>query len=133
MPNLTHIDHFVLTVANIPATVTFYEMLGMKAEVFHPADGSSRTALKFGNQKINLHLSGQEFDPKAKTPTTGAADFCLITTAPLSEWTAHFANHGIEVEDGPVTRTGATGQISSIYIRDPDENLIEISTYPLKP
>ena len=129
MITLTHIDHFVLTVRDIAATVAFYEKLGMQAETFSPADGSTRIALKFGNQKINLHETGKEFEPKAKTPTTGAADFCLITNAPLTDWITHLGSRNVEVEQGPVPRTGATGKITSIYLRDPDRNLIEISRY----
>ena len=129
IPTLSHIDHFVLTVSEIATTVTFYGFLGMQAETFQPNDGSTRTALKFGNQKINLHEAGREFDPKAHSPTTGSADFCLITETPLAEWVTHLTTQNIEIEQGPIRRTGATGQIESIYLRDPDQNLIEISHY----
>ena len=128
-PTLSHIDHFVLTVRNIPATVAFYEKLGMQTETFQPADGTTRTALKFGNQKINLHEAGYEFEPKAETPTAGSADFCLITKTPLSGWITHLATNSITIEKGPVSRTGAMGPIQSLYIRDPDRNLVEISHY----
>ncbi len=128
-PILSHIDHLVLTVRDITATVVFYEKLGMLAETFQPADGSTRTMLKFGHQKINLHEAGREFSPKAKTPTTGSADFCLISGTPLADWIIHLATQNIEIEQGPIARTGAIGNIESIYLRDPDRNLIEISRY----
>ena len=128
-PNLSHIDHFVLTVRDIAATIAFYKTLGMQVETFQPADGTTRTALKFGNHKINLHEAGREFEPKAKTPTTGSADFCLVTEHPLADWSTHLATRNIEIEQGPIARTGATGNINSIYIRDPDQNLIEIAQY----
>lgn len=129
IPKLSHIDHFVLTVSDIAATIKFYEKLGMQAETFCPTDGSTRTSLKFGDQKINLHEAGHEFDPKADKPTAGSADFCLITTADLTDWIAHLTAQNIEIEQGPVARTGATGKIESLYLRDPDQNLIEISRY----
>lgn len=128
-PTLSRIDHFVLTVRDIPSTIAFYQTLGMQSEEFSPADGSIRTALKFGNQKINLHKAGEEFAPKANKPTAGSADFCLITDTPLADWITHLSGSGIEIEQGPVNRTGATGEIESIYLRDPDQNLIEISRY----
>lgn len=129
IPTLSHIDHLVLTVANIAATVDFFEKLGMRAETFHPTDGSTRIALKFGNQKINLHEADRTFEPKAKTATTGSADICLITPEALSDWVTHLTARSIKIEDGPVLRTGATGKIESLYVRDPDGNLIEISRY----
>lgn len=128
-PTLTNIDHFVLTVRDILSTITFYETLGMEFEEFHPTDGSVRTALKFGNQKINLHKSGEEFEPKANVPTAGSSDFCLITDTPLIDWITYLSGNGIKIEQGPVNRTGAIGKIESIYLRDPDLNLIEISRY----
>ncbi|MBV6637801.1 MAG: VOC family protein, partial [Mameliella sp.] len=110
------------------ATRQFYEtVLGMQAERFTPADGSTRWALKFGRQKINLHTAGQEFDPKARRPGPGTADLCFLSETPLAEWQAHLAALGVTIEEGPLPRTGATGPIRSIYIRDPDGNLIEIS------
>lgn len=127
-PSLASLDHLVLTVADIPATCRFYEdVLGMAATRFSPADGSTRWALAFGPQKINLHPAGAEFDPKAAFPTPGSADLCFLSETPISEWIAHFNRLAIPIEDGPVTRTGATGPILSVYIRDPDGNLIEIS------
>ena len=118
----------MLTVASIPATSLFYEtVLGMTVEVFTPADGSTRTALTFGTQKINLHQAGAEFEPKAHAATCGSADLCFLSDTRLNDWIAHLKNQGIPIEDGPIARTGATGPILSIYIRDPDGNLIEIA------
>lgn len=128
MPNLTSLDHLVLTVASIYQTVKFYEnVLGMQSERFQATDGTARIAVAFGSQKINLHQVGAEFDPKAARPVAGAADLCFLSDTPLAEWIAHLAAHDVGIEDGPVARTGATGPIMSIYIRDPDGNLIEIS------
>lgn len=128
-PTLSSLDHLVLTVADMQATLWFYtEVLGMQAEVFHPADGSTRHALTFGVQKINLHPAAAPFDPKAAHPGPGTADLCFLTEWPLAEWQAHLAAHEVPVEEGPVPRTGATGPILSLYLRDPDGNLIEIST-----
>lgn len=128
MPTLTSIDHIVLTVASIYQSVTFYESaLGMKAERFKAADGTARTALNFGSQKINLHQVGAEFDPKAVNPRPGTADICFLSDTPLTDWITHLTAQDIDIEDGPIARTGATGPILSIYIRDPDGNLIEIS------
>jgi catechol 2,3-dioxygenase-like lactoylglutathione lyase family enzyme len=92
-----------------------------------PPDDSQRTALKFGTQKINLHAQTRPFDPKAHSPTAGSADMCFLTDMPLTDWTAHLATHNIHIEQGPVARTGATGPILSIYLRDPDGNLVEIA------
>ncbi len=123
---IDRIDHFVLTVASIEATCRFYsEVLGM--EVIDFAGG--RKALEFGRQKINLHQSGSEFEPKALTPAPGSADFCLISAVPLQSVIGHLEACGVEIEEGPVQRTGATGPILSVYLRDPDNNLIEISEY----
>jgi catechol 2,3-dioxygenase-like lactoylglutathione lyase family enzyme len=91
--------------------------------------GTGRRALSFGIQKINLHRAGHEFEPKAAHPTPGSADICLISDTPLPDVVAHLRQLGIPLEEGPVARTGATGLIQSVYVRDPDENLIEISTY----
>ncbi len=118
------LDHLVLTVASIQATVDFYtRVLGMEAVTF----GSGRTALAFGRHKINVHEAGHEFEPKALRPTPGSADLCLLTGVPMDDVIAHLAAHAVTVEEGPVQRTGAQGLIISVYIRDPDENLIEIS------
>ena len=127
-PAVQSLDHLVLTVHDPDATVQFYQtVLGMRAERFVPTDGSTRMALKFGSQKINLHKAGAEFEPKSDTPTPGSADLCFLTDTPLDIWRDHLSGQGIPVEQGPVPRTGATGPILSIYIRDPDQNLIEIS------
>lgn len=127
-PHVTSLDHLVLTVADIAATVQFYEtVLGMKASQFTPADGSTRWALSFGAQKINLHPKGGEFDPKAQVPKPGSADLCFLSDQPIADWQAHLAAQGVQIEEGPVPRTGATGPILSLYIRDPDGNLIEIA------
>ncbi len=131
-PKLTTLDHLVLTVRDIAVTVAFYtDVLGMQAEVFHPADGSTRTALKYGAQKINLHPADAPFAPMAAHPGPGTADLCFLTEAPWSDWQAHLAAQSVPIEEGPVARTGATGPILSIYLRDPDGNLIEISTQQL--
>lgn len=131
MPQVNALDHLVLTVADINRTVAFYsDVLGMMPEQFRPSDGSLRWALTFGVQKINLHLADCPFEPKARRPSSGSADLCFLSDASLEAWQAHFDDHGVVVEEGPVRRTGATGPISSLYIRDPDGNLIEIS-YPV--
>jgi len=123
---IDRLDHLVLTVADIDATVAFYtRVLGMEAVTF----GAGRTALAFGRSKINLHRAGHEFEPKASRPTPGSADLCLIAAGPLEQVIEDLAVHGIPVEEGPVERTGATGPILSVYFRDPDQNLIEVSTY----
>ncbi|HEU5008652.1 MAG TPA: FMN-binding negative transcriptional regulator [Jatrophihabitantaceae bacterium] len=123
---IERLDHLVLTVADVERTVEFYaRVLGMQAVTF----GSGRRALGFGQQKINLHLAGHEFEPKAALPTPGSADLCLITSTPLDGVVAHLAASGVPIEDGPVTRTGAVGPITSVYFRDPDGNLIEVSNY----
>ena len=127
---VTAIDHFVLTVADIGRTVAFYtDVLGMTAQSFAVADGSTRTALFFGIQKINLHSVNTPFVPHAGKPMTGTADLCLLATDTLAEWIDHITTLEIGILEGPVARTGAQGPITSIYLRDPDQNLIEISTY----
>ena len=123
---ITHLDHFVLTVRDLKKTVHFYcDVLGMEKEIF----GSGRVALKYGNQKINLHEVGNEFEPKAANPTPGSADICFVTKTELKDAMIRVRNKGIEIIEGPVTRNGAKGPIESFYIRDPDENLIEVSNY----
>ncbi len=119
-------DHIVLTVADVERTCAFYaRALGMEVQTF----GAGRKALVFGRQKINLHLHGREIDPKAGRPTPGSADICLIAVTPVDEVLAHLVASGVTIEAGPIARTGATGSIRSIYFRDPDENLIEVSNY----
>ncbi|MFV0438350.1 MAG: VOC family protein [Desulfopila sp.] len=118
------IDHIVLTVTDINVTCTFYaKVLGMQNTTF--ADG--RRALSFGTQKINLHQHKQEFEPKAKKPTPGSCDLCFITKLPIPKVIDHLNIHKVEILEGPVRRTGAVGAITSVYFRDPDGNLIEIS------
>lgn len=122
------LDHLVLTVASIEATITFYsDVLGMEAKTFSGADGSTRTALLFGNQKINLHEAGHEFEPKAATALPGTADLCLLCDGDIAAITDRLHKKGVAVELGTVPRTGATGPITSVYIRDPDGNLLELS------
>jgi len=126
-PKIATLDHLVLTVGDIAATVAFYRTaLGMVAEEFTVADGTTRWALNYGCQKINLHPLGG-FDPKAANAQAGSADLCFLSVTPLADWVAHLDAHNIEILEGPVARTGATGAILSIYLRDPDGNLIEIS------
>ncbi|WPC07092.1 VOC family protein [Pseudomonas benzenivorans] len=123
---IERLDHLVLTVADVGATVAFYErVLGMRHELF----GSGRSSLVFGKQKLNLHQAGREFEPKAARPTPGAIDLCLISDWPLERILSHLAEQGVEIEEGPVLRTGALGPIESVYFRDPDGNLIEIGRY----
>ena len=127
-PKITALDHLVLTVADIGATLRFYEdVLGLEAVSFRPADGSTRWALRFGTQKINLHEAGREFDPRAQSPVPGSADLCFLTDSPLDDWFERFRARNVPIEEGPVRRSGATGPILSLYLRDPDGNLIEIS------
>lgn len=121
---IDHLDHLVLTVADLDRTIAFYrDVLGMRVETF----GAGRKALVFGRQKINLHQAGHEFEPKAQRPTPGSADLCLIAATSLEQVIDHLHAHGVAIEEGPVQRTGATGAILSVYVRDPDQNLIEIS------
>jgi len=122
--HIDRIDHLVLTVENIDMTVDFYtRILGMKAVTF----GAGRTALHFGPHKINLHQRGHEFEPKATHPMPGSADLCFITAFPLEDVIAHLEDQYIHLVEGPVQRTGALGALKSVYIRDPDGNLIEIA------
>jgi catechol 2,3-dioxygenase-like lactoylglutathione lyase family enzyme len=122
---IEQLDHVVLTVANLDATIDFYtEVLSMDAVTFN-----GRKALRFGDQKINLHQRGHEFNPKAAHPTPGSADLCFITLTPLEEVLEYLAALRVHVEEGPVERTGAVGKIRSVYVRDPDHNLVEISNY----
>lgn len=128
VPAVFALDHFVLTVADIPTTVQFYEnILGLQPEAFSTATGEIRQALRFGHSKINLHQQGREFEPKAAHPTPGSADLCFLTRSPLNKWEKKLASFNVAIEEGPVLRTGASGPLMSLYIRDPDQNLIEIS------
>jgi catechol 2,3-dioxygenase-like lactoylglutathione lyase family enzyme len=123
---IERLDHLVLTVTNIDATVAFYaEVLGMQPVSF----GAGRRALAFGQQKINLHPADAPLKPYAARPTPGSADLCLITSTPVPEVIADLRSLGITIEEGPVPRTGALGPITSVYFRDPDGNLIEVSHY----
>jgi catechol 2,3-dioxygenase-like lactoylglutathione lyase family enzyme len=122
---IDHLDHLVLTVASIEATIAFYtSVLGMEMVTF-----GGRKALRFGEQKINLHQAGKEFEPKAARPTPGSGDLCFITKTPIEDVVSHLKATGTHIELGPVGRDGALGEIRSIYLRDPDFNLIEISNY----
>ena len=124
--DIDRIDHVVLTVRDVEATCAFYaRVLGMRVVTF----AGGRKALAFGRQKLNPHQAGREFEPKAEVPTPGSADLCLITATPLAEVAAHLATCGVAILEGPVARTGATGPIRSLYFRDPDRNLIEVSRY----
>lgn len=123
---IERIDHLVLTVRDIAASCEFYsKVLGMTVVTF----GEGRKALTFGRQKFNLHEAGREFEPKADQATPGSADLCLIAEGGLSEVVAHLIACGVAILEGPVNRTGALGPITSVYFRDPDRNLIEVSTY----
>ena len=123
---IDRLDHLVLTVASIDATVDFYtRVLGMEVMRF----GAGRTALSFGTSKINLHEAGREFEPKARHPTPGSADICLIVAGGLADVMAELTARGVAIEEGPVQRTGAAGPLVSCYLRDPDGNLIELSNY----
>jgi catechol 2,3-dioxygenase-like lactoylglutathione lyase family enzyme len=132
-PVIRSIDHFVLTVASIEATCAFYaRVLGFAVETFESGGGSGggaerRTALTFGTQKINLHEVGREFTPRAQVATAGSGDFCLLTETPIDEVVAHLRDQDVAVELGPVAKTGATGPLTSVYFRDPDGNLVEVS------
>lgn len=123
---IDRLDHLVLTVASIDATCEFYQrVLGMNVSRF----GEGRTALLFGRQKINLHEVGREFSPRAAHATAGSGDLCLVSATPLDEVVRHLEDCRIEIIEGPIAKTGATGPILSVYFRDPDGNLIEVSEY----
>jgi len=124
--HIDRLDHLVLTVADIDRSCDFYQrVLGFQVVTF----GEGRKALSFGRQKINLHQVGQEFEPKSLRPTAGSGDLCFIADTPLDQVVAELNAAGVQIEEGPVARTGATGPILSVYLRDPDQNLIEISNY----
>lgn len=123
---IDHLDHLVMTTTDAEAATHFYvDILGMTLERF----GDGRQAFRFGNQKINLHLKGREFEPKAHLPVPGALDLCLIASLPLEAVIARLQALQVPIVDGPVARTGARGPIRSVYLRDPDLNLIEIAEY----
>lgn len=123
---VTRLDHLVLTVKDIEASVAFYQsVLGMKKVIF----GNGRVALIFGDQKINLHQAGAEFEPKAALATPGSADLCFVVSHNIEAVLTHLNTLQIDIIEGPVLRTGATGRINSVYIRDPDLNLLELSEY----
>lgn len=124
--NIDRLDHLVLTVRDLDVCCAFYaRTLGMSVVTF----AGNRRALTFGAQKINLHLAGQEFEPKADRPAPGSADFCLIAAVPLPEVIAHLHACNVAIIEGPVAKTGAIGPIRSVYFRDPDRNLVEVATY----
>lgn len=123
---MSRLDHLVLTVKDIEVTCKFYEqVLGMRKVTF----GQGRVGLAFGNQKINLHQEGKEFEPKAANPCPGSADLCFITPAPIRMAMEVVSACGVKIIEGPVNKTGAVGPITSFYFRDPDNNLIEVSNY----
>lgn len=123
---LNGIDHIVLTVASIEATVSFYsKVLGFEPVTF----GGGRRALRCGQQKINLHQVGSELKPHAERPTAGSGDICLVYQGAMQDILSHLDDSNVQIEEGPVPRTGAIGVIESVYIRDPDKNLIELSIY----
>ena len=126
MITMRSLDHLVLTVADLETTLDFYvRALGMR--VVHAERGP--TALHFANHKINVHEAGHEFEPKSARPTPGSGDFCLITEEEIDAVMAHLSGLGIEIEVGPVTRLGALGPMTSVYFRDPDQNLVEVARY----
>jgi len=127
-PRVNSLDHLVLTVSDLNRTVDFYaRVLGCEARSFTGADGVARQALQFGTQKINLHLSGAEISPHARRPTPGSADLCFLSAVPLERWQDHLRAREVPTLSGIVARSGAAGPIRSIYLADPDGNLIEIS------
>jgi catechol 2,3-dioxygenase-like lactoylglutathione lyase family enzyme len=123
---VTRLDHLVLTVTDLEATLDFYtRALGMNVQAF----AGGRLALRFGQQKINLHEAGHEFEPRARLATPGSADLCFVVEQPLTDWVEHLGALGVALVEGPVPRAGALGPMTSIYFRDPDGNLLELATY----
>ncbi len=123
---ISTIDHLVITVHDIEKSCTFYEtVMGLEIISF----GEERKAIKVGDQKINLHQTGNELSPCAKHPTPGSADLCFITPKPISDYLSHLKDRGIDIELGPVKRYGVFGEMDSVYFRDPDGNLLEVSHY----
>ncbi len=127
---IDRVDHLVLTVNDIEATTKFYERaLGFEREFFRGPEGQPRYSLRFGNQKINLQDRATETPTKARAPTLGSGDFCLIAAVPLDQVIAHLKKENVAIEAGPVARRGAMGPIRSVYFRDPDGNLVEVAEY----
>ena len=123
---IDRLDHIVLTVADLGRTITFYtEVLGMDLVMF----GDGRKALTFGRNKINLHPADHPFSPHAASPAPGSQDFCLIVDGSLDDVVEDLRRGRVAIEEGPVDRTGAAGAIRSVYVRDPDQNLVELSVY----
>ena len=126
---VVQLEHIVLTVSDTARTVSFYtEVLGMQARTF----GEGRTALHFGDQKLNLHPADRVLDPNVRHATPGSADVCFIVDEPLENWMRHLGRHNVPIILGPVTRSGARGELRSIYLYDPDENLVELSNLALR-
>ena len=125
---IDRVDHFVLTVRDLAASIAFYERV-LGARVVPGKPGRGPTAVHFGRQKINIHEKGREFEPKATHPTIGAGDFCLITEAEIADVVRHLELCGVAIEVGPVPREGALGRMTSVYFRDPDGNLVEVARY----
>lgn len=124
---IDRLDHFVLTTAQPDEIIRFYtEVLGMTLETFREG---KRLALKFGRQKINIHVKGREYEPRAHAPGAGTLDFCFIASVPLQQVIGSLEKHQVAIIEGPCIKTGAMGQIRSVYFRDPDLNLVEISEY----
>jgi catechol 2,3-dioxygenase-like lactoylglutathione lyase family enzyme len=124
---IDHVDHIVLTTRDLDACVRFYtEVLGMKLERFRTPT-EERLALKFGNQKINLHVWGKEFTPRAHVAAPGTLDLCFIASVGLDEVVKTLKNKNVPILEGPVAKTGAVSKLRSVYVRDPDLNLVEIS------
>ena len=124
---IDRIDHIVITAFDLERTIDFYtRVMGMEPVTF----AGGRRGLAFGRQKINLHQAGREFEPKALKPTPGSIDLCFITETPLDEVAAHLKACGVVIAEGPVEKTGALGPMMSVYFRDPDGNLVEVSNYP---
>ena len=124
---IDRIDHIVITAHDVERTLDFYRrVLGMEPVTF----AGGRRALAFGRQKINLHQSGREYEPKALKPVPGSMDLCFVTETPLEEVIAQLKAEGVAIAEGPVPKTGALGPMTSVYFRDPDGNLIEVSNYP---
>ena len=128
---IDHLDHLVLTTAHEIECVRFYtDVLGMQLESFvGGAPPVERRAFRVGNQKINLHIKGREFEPKATRPTPGSADLCFVTASPIADVVATLELRGVPIEEGPVPRAGAQGPMTSVYLRDPDGNLLEVASY----